>query len=303
MVYEWATWLLPALKSDPVVAPRITEVSGWQTRGRPSAQFSFAPSGVIEHHTACFVKDGHDPQTCLNGILNGHSGVPGPVSQLLISWTPLGTKWNGKNLDPRVIIVAAGRANHAGTGVYSWGAPSGNGSSLGIECCGPVVGWPDQLIDFRERVTAAILRDRSWPVGRVMTHHEYATPRGRKIDPSGAYRSEPTLGLTQPWNGNVWRLRLQSHLMPKPPEPPPPPPEPPMPDPLTETTGTMWQHPDFENVWLIGAGAAINVSPKVAASLTARGVPTIVEAHHQLLKGCLVQSGLDLTDLVPKGKP
>jgi hypothetical protein len=306
MTYEWATWLKAALSADPFVAARLVEVSGWQSRGRPPAQFSFAPSGVIEHHTACFAKVGHDPQSCLNGILNGHSGVPGPISQLFISWTPLGTKYTGSNLAPKVYLVAAGRANHAGTGTYSWGAPSGNGSSLGIEVCGPST-WPDEVIELRERVTAAICRNRSWPVSRIMTHHEYATPAGRKIDPSGPFRSQPSLGVTQPWSGQVWRLRVQSHLMePEPPVPPPPPkpdPQPPTPDPLTMTTGTMWRHPDFLNVWLIGAGAAINVSPEVAKSLTARGVPTIVEAHHQLLKGCLYQSGLDLSDLIHAPKP
>ena len=302
MAYEWALWLADALRADPVIAPRVVELQNWRTRGRPPSQFAFAPSGVIEHHTACFCKVGHDPQSCLNSILNGTQGVPGPVSQLFISWTPVGTKWTGSNPDPRIYVVAAGRANHAGVGVYSWGAPPGNASSLGIEVCGPS-SWPDAVIEVRERATAALLRDRSWPVSRVMTHHEYATPSGRKIDPSGPFRSQPDLAVNQPWSGNVWRLRLQSHLMPKPPEPPPPPPEPPMPDPLTETTGTMWKHPDFQNIWLIGAGAAINVAPKIAASLTARGVPTIVEAHHQTLKGCLYQSGLDLSDLVPEKKP
>lgn len=297
MTYEWATWLKAALSADPFVAARLVEVSGWQTRGRPPAQFSFAPSGVIEHHTACFAKVGHDPQTCMNGILNGHSDVPGPIAQLLITWTPLGVKYTGSNLAPKVYLVAAGRANHAGTGVYSWGAPSGNGSSLGIEVCGPST-WPDEVIELRERTTAAILRNRSWPVSRVMTHHEYATPKGRKIDPSGPYRSQTNLTVNQPWNGDIWRLRIQSHLMK--PEPPVPPPQPPEPNPLTMTAATMWQHPDFLNIWLIGAGAAINVSPEVAKSLTKRGVPTIVEAHQQLLKGCLVQSGLDLTDLVPR---
>lgn len=313
MTYEFATWMLPALRADPLVAPRVVEVAGWQTRGRPPAQFSFAPSGIIEHHTACFAKDGHDPQTCLNGILNGHSGVPGPISQLLISWTPLGTKWNGRNVDPRVILVAAGRANHAGTGTYRWGAPSGNGSSLGIECCGPVQGWPDQIIEFRERVTAALLRHRGWTADRVMTHWEYGTPRGRKIDPSGGYIWEPKLTVNQPWNPDAWRLRLIYRLMnpptpptpPTPPDPPPPPPkpEPPVPENLTDTAATMWKHPDWQNIWLIGAGAAINVSPKVAVSLTARGVPTIVEAHAQLLKGCLAQSALTTADLVPERKP
>lgn len=77
---------------------------------------------------------------------------------------------------------------------------------------------------------------------------------------------------------------------------PPDPPEPPMND---LSAATLWRHSAYNNVFLIGAGAAVNVSPLVYKSLTDRGVPTIVEAHHQLLKSCLYQSGLDLSDLVP----
>jgi hypothetical protein len=80
---------------------------------------------------------------------------------------------------------------------------------------------------------------------------------------------------------------------------PPPPPTNPLEE--DDMAATLWRHPQFLNVFLIGAGPAINVSPEVFVSLTARGVPVIVEAHDQLLKACITQSGLALSDLVAAG--
>lgn len=73
----------------------------------------------------------------------------------------------------------------------------------------------------------------------------------------------------------------------------------PTPEDTDMTAATLWRHPDFLNVFLVGAGPALNVSPALFDSLTARGIPTIIEEHAQLLKGCLTQSGLTLADLVP----
>lgn len=222
MTYAWATWMLPALQADPVLAPKIIEVPGWQTHGRPPERFSFLPSGIIEHHTACMCRIGHDPQNCLNPIVSGYGETPGPISQLLGTFTRPGVKWDGKNVDPHIIIAAAGRSNHAGTGQYSWGAPSGNGSSIGIEWCGPVDGWPDRVVEFRERVTAALLRNRNWGVHQVDTHYSYARPLGRKVDPSGRYAHQPTLGLNQPWSVDTWRSKVAARLQPLPPPSPKP---------------------------------------------------------------------------------
>jgi hypothetical protein len=223
VTYKWANWILPALLADPVLAPKVIAVPGHETRGRPPSQFSFFPSGILEHHTACMCRIGHDPQSCLNTIISGHGSTPGPISQLLGTFTKPGTRWTGSNVDPHIIVVADGRANHAGTGEYSWGAPSGNGSSIGIEWCGPVGYWPDEVIDFRARVTAALLRNRRWDVGQVDTHYSYGRPIGRKIDPSGAWLEEQTLGLTQPWARNTWRSRVSRLLAPPPPTIPQPP--------------------------------------------------------------------------------
>jgi hypothetical protein len=67
------------------------------------------------------------------------------------------------------------------------------------------------------------------------------------------------------------------------------------------TAATLWRPQGYLNVFLIGAGSTMNVSPAVADSLTVRGVPTIVEAHPQMLEICLYQTGLTEADLIPGG--
>lgn len=67
------------------------------------------------------------------------------------------------------------------------------------------------------------------------------------------------------------------------------------------SAATMWRPQGYLNVFLIGAGSTVNVSPATADSLTARGVPTIVEAHAQMLETCLFQTGLTMADMVPGG--
>lgn len=224
MAYFWAEWLADALRADPFVAARTVEVDGWRDRGRPPPQFSFLPSGIVDHHTACMARVGHDPQACLNGILAGRVDAPGPISQLLGTWTPPGVRYTGNNVDPRILIVAAGRANHAGVGAYRWGAPAGNGSSIGVEWCGPPAldqgAWPDVVIELRERVDAAILAHNGWSVDQVTTHWEYATPSGRKIDPSAGFDAQPALAWNAHWNPDVWRAQIAGRLT-RPPLPPP----------------------------------------------------------------------------------
>lgn len=220
--YYWSTWLADALRSDPFIADRVVEVDGWRTRGRPPAQFSYLPSGVLDHHTACMCNVGHDPASCLRQIIAGNASAPGPIAQVLESMTPTGVRYDGTNCDPRIYVIAAGRSNHAGAGVWPWGAPEGNGSAIGIEACGPAAdGWPDLMIEVRARVSAAILRHNGWPIERLTTHNEYARPSGRKIDPSGAWPLEPDLGRLQPWSAATWRHHVARFLVPAPPAPDP----------------------------------------------------------------------------------
>lgn len=81
-----------------------------------------------------------------------------------------------------------------------------------------------------------------------------------------------------------------------------PPAPPPAPEPIEEdemTTARMWRHPKYSNVFLVGAGPAINLSWELYESYTNAGVPLIVEEHPQMLKSCLAQAGLTEADLEP----
>lgn len=215
--YVWLVDLARWLAADPVLAPLIVEEPGWQTRGRPADQFRFRPSGVLDHHTACMAPAGHTGESCVRSIIAGRADAPGPISQIL-GTPPHADGW------PRVHVIAAGRANHAGSGRVPWnGATDGNAELVGIEWCGPPARWDDRTIEVRARVTAAILRGLGVPLDHVATHWEYATPRGRKIDPSGPWHREPSLPQLSPWDPVRWRERVAAvaGTVPNPPNPQP----------------------------------------------------------------------------------
>lgn len=81
-------------------------------------------------------------------------------------------------------------------------------------------------------------------------------------------------------------------------------PTPEVPDVIAPTVAAvkprLWRHPAWANVFLIGAGPALNVTWAVYESYLADGCPEIVEAHDQMLRACLHQSGLTIDDLVPQ---
>jgi hypothetical protein len=148
---------------------KVVEVSGWRERG--SATFS--PQGSIDHHTAGPLS-GNAPS--LNICINGRSDLPGPLCHVLIA------------RDNTCYVIAAGRANHAGTGGY--GGLSGNSSVYGVEHENTGTGnepWREDQRDTAARVHAALLsgigRDSSW----VCQHKEWTT---RKIDKWGQTGSD-----------------------------------------------------------------------------------------------------------------
>lgn len=98
----------------------VLEQAGWEQRGRPS---TFGPFAVLEHHDASTVKSGRFG--ALPIIVNGRDGIPGPLAQFQHTRGP----------NPAWVIVAAGRANHAGTGGPIIGIPkdSGNRYAYGVE--------------------------------------------------------------------------------------------------------------------------------------------------------------------------
>ena len=104
-----------------------TKPCGWQNRGS-----STNPSGVVCHHTASAAGGDHP---ALGTVINGRPDLNGPLCNVLLA----------RNGD--CYIIAAGTANHAGTG--GWRGLSGNSSVLGIEAENNGVGepWPAHQID------------------------------------------------------------------------------------------------------------------------------------------------------------
>jgi hypothetical protein len=140
----------------------VVECAGWQTRGSSS----FDPRGSCDHHTAG-PASGDAPS--LNTVIHGRPDLAGPLCHVLIG-----------RYSNTCYVVAAGRANHAGSG--GWGGLTGNSSVYGIER--ENVGttaepWRPDQTDAAARAHAALIRGRA-DAGAVCRHAEWAP--SRKID-------------------------------------------------------------------------------------------------------------------------
>lgn len=129
----------------------VVEVAGWQTRG--SDQFN--PRGFVWHHTAG-PRSGNAPSLAI--CIYGRAGLPGPLCNVFLA------------RDGTVYVVAAGRANHAGTG--GWAGLSGNSSVYGLEVENVGTGaepWQPFLVDIAARIAAALCPDHE----RCCHHKEW----------------------------------------------------------------------------------------------------------------------------------
>ena len=161
-------WLSGALRDAGL---KVVEEPGWRDRGRPGP---FGPvKGVLVHHTGSNPKGGNAPDI---GTVTQGRGPPnplaGPLAQLLLA------------RDGTFHVIAAGRANHAGTGFWH-GIADGNAQMVGIEAenNGVDEDWPADQMDALARGCAAILLRVGSDSVMCAGHKEYATPRGRKVDP------------------------------------------------------------------------------------------------------------------------
>lgn len=168
------TWLPGVLLEANV---KVAEVDGWQQRGRAEMG---TVAGVMCHHTA-------GPATgimpSLNTLIKGRSDLPGPLAQL------------GLGRDGAFYVIAAGRCNHAGKGIWN-SVETGNSSFIGIEAENTGKAddpWPDIQMDAYRRGVAAILRHLGKGADACAGHKEYALPPKRKMDPSfdmAAFRAD-----------------------------------------------------------------------------------------------------------------
>jgi hypothetical protein len=126
--------------------------------------------GVICHHTATRAK-GNMPSLKL--VTEGRPDLGGPLCQL------------GLGRDGTFYLVAAGRANHAGAGLWG-GVEGGNTHMIGIEAENAGDGseeWSEVQLDAYKRGVAALLRRAGVAADMCCGHKEYARPNGRKVDP------------------------------------------------------------------------------------------------------------------------
>lgn len=169
---------------------RVVEVAGWQTRGRSVPNFR----GHVSHHTAGS-PNGAAPS--LNLVINGGSNTaPGPLANVLQSREP-----DGNDI---IYVIAAGTANHAGSG--GWSGLTGNSSVWGneIEHTG-VVPLPPHRTAIAQRVAAACVSGTSG-ADRTCQHYEW----------SSAGKIDVATGV----DGNEWRRKVAELLQGGPSAPP-----------------------------------------------------------------------------------
>lgn len=164
------TWLADVLRSAGLT---VTETNGWKTRGKDGMR----PRVVIAHHTATLPTTPDSVVTSL--LIQGRGDLPGPLCHL------------GLNRQGHYIVVAAGKANHAGMG--AWLDANESVETIGIEAYNYGNGvpfpsrepWPQVQLDAYDQGVAALLNHIGKDERALCAHREWATPPGRKPDPSG----------------------------------------------------------------------------------------------------------------------
>lgn len=169
------TWLPNVLRSEGL---RVVESPGWEARSRSGG---ISPQGIVIHHTV--TSTAVSDETVARLLRDGRSDLPGPLSQL------------GLRRDGTFVVIAAGRANHNGYGL--WG-----NDSIGIEAYnnGRDEPWPQAQMEAWVKGCAAICRYLGWDETHVKAHRE--TDPKRKIDPHsmdmGEFRFWVALNILNP---------------------------------------------------------------------------------------------------------
>lgn len=150
----------------------VKVAEGWENRGDDD----HSPIGVMWHHTASPKTSGNLP--CLGICVHGRSDLKGPLCNILIG------------RDGTVVLIAAGRANHAGTGGPLKGVTDGNEDWVGIECENDGIGepWPEEQYQAMVTVTAVLLNRMEAQAKMLVAHREWAPTR--KPDPTGINMDE-----------------------------------------------------------------------------------------------------------------
>ena len=143
----------------------VEERPGWESRGRADG---FHPVGVMWHHTAAPL--GKDAPS-LGIVTNGRSDLPGPLCHVLITRSNV------------CIVIASGRANHAGTGKWNGNVDRGNSTKYGIEVENTGYNssepWRLDQLFVLGKATAALIGYDTGKIPECCMHKEYTS---RKID-------------------------------------------------------------------------------------------------------------------------
>lgn len=163
-----AAWMADTLRAAGVT---VVEYPGWAERTRPG---QFLPRAILWHHDATAAGPSPNAPRYIAEV-GRPPETPAPLAH---AWVDTLGRWH---------LLAAGRANHAGTG-DGWGAvPAdlGNSYAIGVET-DHTTGeqWYPMQLDGLRRGTAALLaRMGADPRNALCGHREYAP--GRKTDPHG----------------------------------------------------------------------------------------------------------------------
>lgn len=152
----YASGLVSALRNEGL---SVEMVPGYATRGRSS----FYPHGAVCHWTAG-PSTGDRPS--LNVCTYGRPGLSGPLCNVFLTRGGV------------AVVVAYGRANHAGKG--SWKRLVGNSSVFGTEAESSGKGWTDAQRWAYPRINAAYAKLAGFDASMVCGHNEWAP--SRKID-------------------------------------------------------------------------------------------------------------------------
>jgi hypothetical protein len=148
---------------------KVVYVKGWETRGRARI---LTPVGSVFHHTAGSLRGGDKPSLTI--CTKGRQGLPGPLCNFFVSRSGV------------LYVIAAGSANHAGTGDrLSWiGRNRGNARTWGTEVENNGLGepWSASLMAALRVIFGVQLQVLGQPSSRLVGHREYTS---RKPDPAG----------------------------------------------------------------------------------------------------------------------
>ena len=168
-----ATWLASVLRTGGCT---VKTYEGWKGRGRPG---EFEPFGVLWHHTGTPTGPNR-PAPSVGFCITGSSALTGPLCHVVIGY------------DGVCHVIAAGRANHAGTNRGSGPVPPGSGNAqfigFEIDYSGSQDMGPKQM-EAALKATVAVLKHFDRTAAYTRGHKETST--AGKWDPGRHGSSSP----------------------------------------------------------------------------------------------------------------